>query len=967
MSALPRATGSKVVSASQPEALMSLPTVADIFAAMTRKFGLSPRQSQIRLAERVRDAIATGGVCCVEAPTGTGKTLGYLAGAIDAYAHSGNPVPVVVATATVGLQEQILRDDIPRLAAVGALDPRKVAVAKGRGRYFCPRTAMLLEDRKMQDNQLDMLDTEKPVAEAGVPIALDMLKAWRSREWDGDRDNWNGQIPGCWEASCGANSETCVNRACEFFENCPYMASRAKLATAQLIIANQDMVLADLAQRADEQVGTALPPKRYALVVDEAHNFPDKAVSTRQARATLSDTEWLRKLEAYGDLCLNNSVVSAALRRAEGVTPEAFGEETALLFGGMSTLAAELESLPFQSSGVHSWGLSAPAKNLLHDVSDLCGRALGLVKALKVTAKAFADLAEESAGSDKGFAIRMLTQTYQYQRRAKELHQGLYLFCAEDKLVRWASRTRDGRLSLHTQPLEGQAVLNELLWNSDIAVAMTSATLQIAGSFKRFADKSGLPARAITEALPPVFDYSRGYFHQPSMSHEPGEPGYETELVDKIERLWNKNVAPGVLTLFTSREVMRRVMRSVSADVGRHVLMQDHRPLPELIAQHKERIDRGERSMLVGLQSMAEGLDLPGKYCGHVIMTRLPFAVPGDPVEEARREAMGPTWFNDAYLADMLIMLIQSCGRLIRRESDHGVISLLDKRMSGKRYAKQAVDALPEFSRGTRIDDYFRMASERGFDLLHGVARKVSAVVTQVTAKLTVVTPVSAPPRDTTSDATPVMSSGGTPKAVADTSYPEQSLRRLTSGPATTHGPVPCTTDTLADALDEVVPTIRGPFADHETPYLGTDDTPPCLPPGTPSMVWAERQMPQAVMLGLRLRNLEWDSSAPEWLQVFRLRPDLLQYAEVLRAHREGRDDKRCSVLSDTQCEQQLERGLNSLDYPGETALFEALAQLEAEVAGILSGSHVVPRKDMLVEMTQVARAVARALVIVPF
>jgi ATP-dependent DNA helicase DinG len=966
MSALPSATGSKAISASQPDALMSLPTITDIFAALTRKFGLSPRESQVRLAQRVRDAISSGGVCCVEAPTGTGKTLGYLAGAIDAYVHAGTPVPVVVATATVGLQEQILRDDIPRLAAVGAIDPRRVAVAKGRGRYFCPRTAALLEDRKMQDSQLDMLDTEKPVAEAGVPIALDMLKAWRSKAWDGDRDTWNGAIPGCWEASCGANSETCVNRACEHFDNCPYMASRARLATAQLIIANQDMVLADLAQRADEQVGTALPPKRYALVVDEAHNLPDKAVSTRQARAMLSDTDWLRKLETYGDLCLNNTIVSAALKRADGVTVDAFGADTAHLFGGMATLAAELDTLPFQASGLHSWGLAAPAQALLSDVSDLTGRALALLRALKVTAKAFADMAEESAGSDKGFAIRMLTQTYQYQRRAKELYDGLYLFCTGDKLVRWASRSRDGRLSLHTQPLEGQTVLNELLWSAEMPVAMVSATLQINGSFKRFSDKSGLPGRAVTEILPPVFDYSRGFFHQPSMTYEPGEPGYEAELADKIERLFNKNVAPGVLTLFTSREVMRRVMRSVSPEVGRHVLVQDHRPLPELIAQHKERIDRGERSMLVGLQSMAEGLDLPGKYCGHVIMTRLPFNVPGDPVEEARRASMGPAWFNDAYLADMLTMLIQSCGRLIRRESDHGVISVLDKRLAAKRYAKQAVDALPGFTRGTRIDDYFKMARERGFDLLHGVVRKVGAVVTQVTAKLSVVTTTATPPRAEQA-ALPTQAHAAALKESVDTSYPEQALRRLTSGPATTHGAVSCTTETLAAGLNEVLPVMPGPFADHETPYLGDENTPPCLPAGTPAMVWAERQLPQAVMLGLRMRNLAWDASAQEWLQVLRLRPDLVQYAEVLRAHRQGLADPRCSVLSSVQCEQQLERGLNSLDYPGESELFAALAQMEAEVVNILSGPHVVPRRDMLIELTQAARAVARALVIVPF
>src|SRR5690606_9180706 len=137
--------------------LSAFPTHTTIFKAMAEKFGLSSRESQLKLAAQVKATLEGGGVCCIEAPTGTGKTLGYLAGALDAQyctanpADPGKPMPIVVATATVGLQEQIMNHDIPRLGAVGAVDPRKVVVAKGRGRYFCPRTTALLEDKKNQD------------------------------------------------------------------------------------------------------------------------------------------------------------------------------------------------------------------------------------------------------------------------------------------------------------------------------------------------------------------------------------------------------------------------------------------------------------------------------------------------------------------------------------------------------------------------------------------------------------------------------------------------------------------------------------------------------------------------------------------------------------------------------------------------------------------------------------------------
>ncbi|RQR65291.1 hypothetical protein DIE18_02065 [Burkholderia sp. Bp9125] len=975
--------------AAAPAALMPLPTVADIFEALTARFGLSPRASQLQLAELVRSAVSTGGVCCAEAPTGTGKTLGYLAGAIDAYAHAANPVPIVVATATVGLQAQILRDDIPRLAEVGAIDPRKVAVAKGRGRYFCPRTAAMLEDRKMQDTQMDIFQTEKHVADGGVPIALDMLKAWRSKEWDGDRDNWNGPIPACWDASCGASSDTCVNRACEHFNECPYMGSRARLATAQLIIANQDMVLADLAQRADEQTSTALPAKSYAVIFDEAHNLPEKAVSTKQARAHLSDADWLRKLEPYGEATLNTARIAKALSRAGGFTPDVFSVGAALLFGELGRLAEHVSSsLAFSISGTHNWGLGVPAAALQERVIDLASQALALLNALKAAAKAYADLAEEATGAEKSFAVRMLAQTHQFQRMAKELHQGLSLFCTEDRLVRWASRSRDGKITLHTQPLEGQDVLDELLWRVEFPVALVSATLQIVGSFKRFRDKCGLPGHAVTAALPPVFDYSRGYLHQPAMSTEPGDAGFEAEVTLKLEQLFRKNVAPGMLVLFTSRESMRRVARALSEDVGRHALVQDHRPLPELIAQQKESIDKGERSILMGLDSMAEGLDLPGKYCGHVVITRLPFAVPGDPVEEARRAHLGNAWFEEAYLADMLTKLIQAAGRLIRRESDHGVITVLDRRLSGRRYAAKVMAALPNFSRGTKLSQYFEMAKTRGFDLTHGArsaapaAPKLSVVPVSVKASVdSIETPKAAPVAPSSLPAPAPAASKVSPAPVAakpahavsaapefDSSYPEAALRRLASTPASAAAPMPCAVETLPEALEQVMPCAAGPFADHETQYLGDADVPPCLPPGTPSMVWAERQLPQAVMLGLRLRNLPWDDQAPAWLQVLRLRPDLLQYAQVLRAHLLGdMDDLRTALLSARQCEQQLERGLSSLDYPGTQALLEALDELEAEVASILSEPHVLPRRDLLIEMTQVARQLARALTVVPF
>ena len=965
---------------------MPFPTVKSIFDAMTSSFGLSPRASQLRLAEHVRSAVSGGGICCIEAPTGTGKTLGYLAGALDAQAHSGNPIPIVVATATVGLQEQIIRDDIPRLAEIGAVDPRKVAVAKGRNRYFCPRTAALLEDKKMQDSQADLFQSDKHVAEGGVNIALDMLTAWRNKEWDGDRDSWQGPLPSCWAASCGASSDTCVNRACEHFSECPYMASRAKLATAQLIVANHDMVLADLAQRAEEISSTALPPKRYAVIFDEAHNLPEKAVATKEATAYLADAEWLRKLEPYGEATLNVARINKALSRSSDFGIDVFSAGPAMLISELERVGTRLSStLKFDVGGTFNWGLAAPDEALQREIVALASKTLEIVCALKVAAKAYADYAEETTGIEKSFAVRMLAQTHQYHRMAKELYEGLSLFCSRDPLVRWATRHRDGRLALHTQPLEGKDVLTELLWGTGFSVSLVSATMQIAGSFKRFRDKVGLPGHAVTEALPPVFDYSRGFLHQPRMEFDPGDAGFENELTDKLEKLFRQSPAKGMLVLFTSRESMRRVVRALADDVGRNALVQDHRPLPELVAQHKERIDKGQHSMLVGLDSMAEGLDLPGKYCGHVVITRLPFAVPGDPVEEARREFMGKTWFEEAYLADMLTMLIQAAGRLIRRETDHGIITVLDKRLYTKRYCKIAMAALPNFTRGTKLAEYRELAEKRGFDMTYALpARgpKLSIVpATVADAEVVDVEPVTAD--------TPIAQNIATPKAAAlpkaptdlatkqsaantclqveEPTYPEAAIRRLTAAPAATEAPVEATVERLPGILEKVLPYAKGPFAEDDVQYLSEWGEPPCLPDGTPALVWAERTMPQAVMLGLRMRNLPWDTTAPAWLQVLRVRPDLVQFAQILRSHRRGLADARCHMLPAGICEAQLNRGFAHLQYPGEEVLFKAVDQLEREVAVVLSEPHVKPRKENLTDLVQTGQELVRALRVVPF
>jgi hypothetical protein len=401
---------------------------------------------------------------------------------------------------------------------------------------------------------------------------------------------------------------------------------------------------------------------------------------------------------------------------------------------------------------------------------------------------------------------------------------------------------------------------------------------------------------------------------------------------------------------------MRRVARELPADMGAVTLVQDHRPIPELVAQHKAAIDAGKRSILMGLDSMSEGLDLPGRYCGHVIITRLPFAVPGDPVEEARREHLGKDWFEQAYLADMLTMLIQGTGRLIRREDDFGVITVLDKRLWTKRYCKIAFAALPSFTRGEKLRQYFEMVRSRGLDKAPSSKAKA-----EKTPKLEVVK-TSAPATPEAAAEKPVTPAATKPKVAKPKEDPLATLQRFAQQPTPVHASMVCSFEMLRPVVARVIPFAKGPFASHETAYLADSKVHPCLPAGTPASTFAERQMPETAMLALRFRNLPWDAAAPAWLQVLSLRPDLLQFADVLRSHRGGLQDERKALLSSDECQEQLLRGFAGLGYPGNDALFEALGRIEADVMAVLSESFCVPSRDFMLEMPTAAQALARTM-----
>ncbi|MBE0401550.1 ATP-dependent DNA helicase DinG, partial [Halomonas sp. FME1] len=227
-----------------------------------------------------------------------------------------------------------------------------------------------------------------------------------------------------------------------------------------------------------------------------------------------------------------------------------------------------------------------------------------------------------------------------------------------------------------------------------------SATLTALGRFERLQERAGLANRYRYQALPSPFDYANAVLRVPKEATDPSDrEAHERAIVSFVSQLADKEAA---LVLFSSRAQLRAVDKALPASVKARVLAQDALPKRELIERHRAAVDKGDGSIIFGLASFAEGIDLPGDYLTHVVITRLPFAVPDDPVGATLAEwieSQGGNAFMRISVPDASIKLVQACGRLIRKESDRGTITLLDKRVITRRYGQALLDALPPFRR----------------------------------------------------------------------------------------------------------------------------------------------------------------------------------------------------------------------------------------------------------------------------
>lgn len=689
---------------------------------------LKPRYGQRLMIAEIAKALGTikhndegqrdgeAAVVAVEAGTGTGKTVAYTLAAIPIAKAAGKRL--VIATATVALQEQIVHKDLPDLMRNSGLH-FSFALAKGRGRYLClSKLDLLLQEGQAQSATAQMFEEEGfriDVDEQSQKLYTRMIEKLAGNRWDGDRDSWPEELEDPVWSTLTTDHSQCTNRHCPNFGQCAFYKAREGMTKVDVIVTNHDMVLADLALGG----GAVLPDPRETLYVfDEGHHLPDKAIGHFAHFTRLRSTaDWLGQVEKNLTKLLAQNPLPGDLGRLIEKVPEMARELRTL----QQFMFSSCEQLADFKASEDVEGRERPQHRFVGGLvpEHLREQGIELKKGFSQLTDVFNRLTEllkeamDGEGSI-GIASHQAEEWYPLFGSLLARAQGNWelwtAFTVEDPedsppMARWLSLAESGALfdiEVNASPILAAETLRRNLWNVAYGALVTSATLTALNSFDRFRMRAGLPKAAVTAVVPsPFLHADAGVLKVPDLKADPRDAAAHTAAI--IRDLPSLVAGSrGSLVLFSSRKQMQDVFDGVDREWRKRVLIQGNLSKQETLNKHKVRVDEGEESVLFGLASFAEGVDLPGAYCEHVVIAKIPFAVPDDPVEAALAEwieARGGNPFMEIAVPDASLKLVQACGRLLRTEEDRGTITLLDRRVVTQRYGKAILNALPPFRR----------------------------------------------------------------------------------------------------------------------------------------------------------------------------------------------------------------------------------------------------------------------------
>ena len=612
------------------------------FAASADSGEYEYRQAQLEMAELVHDAFEKHHHAIVEAGTGTGKTLAYLLPAIC----SGRRV--VISTATKSLQEQLYQKDIPFLQKHFAPN-LKVAVMKGRSNFLCISKLHQIADQGLLKG-MDELDEFR------------QIKEWSKLTETGDRAELTflpDDSP-LW-MRLDARRDTCTGQKCPSFNPCFVTGMHQRAKEADLIIVNHHLFFADLALKRDD-FGSILP-EYSAVVFDEAHEMEDVASDYFGRQISNFRFEELAR-DADQTLRMTSMGTPSLLRKTQRIRERSRGffELFPPREGRFSFSRQEREAFVEQNRETYD----------------------ALASSLKSLETEFAAVPQKPE------------ELTRIARRSFELRQELaFLFESNEKnFVYWFERRNKG-VFLTATPIDVSQILRERLFEQFDTVILTSATLTIGGRFNYIRQRLGVD-HAKDRALPPEFDYpNQALLYLPRKMPDVRDAGFSAKAADEIVQLLEVNQGRA-FCLFTSYSQMNDLFERVRSRVPFPLLLQGTAPRSALL----ERFKNTESAVLFATASFWQGVDVPGEQLSCVIVDRLPFAVPSDPIVAARVKTLqedGVNAFAEYQVPAAVLALKQGFGRLIRTKTDRGVLALLDTRIQRMPYGKIFLDSLPRY------------------------------------------------------------------------------------------------------------------------------------------------------------------------------------------------------------------------------------------------------------------------------
>jgi ATP-dependent DNA helicase DinG len=621
-----------------------------------------PRPSQERMVEGVSQAMETNRSLIIEAGTGSGKSFGYLVPILLQTRR-----PVVISTGTIALQEQLLNKDIPFLSKTlgRALTVRLV---KGRGNYLCIQK--LLEAEREWGRDPAMI------------LHINAIKAELEQNWDGDWASLDWSIPREFWDEVKSDSEDCLGRRCQFWDRNPFRLAREDLERADIIIANHALYCQDLI------AGRSLLPPHDFVVFDEAHSLKGYALNGFTTRlGKYATTRLLSKL-----------------RRRLTPVPDEF------IFRIRETEAQLLRWL-FNAGGEYKTSFRLRADedflDMVHIHQDILSELLLWVQGIDVKQLS---IVETELDADRATVQRnkLIDQLNDMVGRWEHFLERDESF-GKGQRVNWAELDRKHLyFELRSTPLNVADVLKSTCWDQKTAV-LTSATLSVNNRLDFYRQELGLPVEQADElVLPSPFNFPRQCLlylpsDNPDAPDDPNDPRFVPAMAEDVVRLLEKS-SGRAFVLFTSFGNMRAVADLVIPRLPFACRVQGEMPRNRLIEWFKTTTG----SVLFATSTFWEGIDVPGDALSCVIIDKIPFTAPDDPIHQATVELLkrqGRRWFEDYALPQAVIRIKQGFGRLIRTQTDRGVVAILDPRLRTRGYGRQIINSLPPVQVIHRLDD----------------------------------------------------------------------------------------------------------------------------------------------------------------------------------------------------------------------------------------------------------------------